>query len=514
MALLEYSFILSLFFILISFLTLKYKQLQNNTTSIILTNWPIVGIIPGVLVNLHRFHDLVTVGLKRVGGTYMHKIPWFSHWDVLITADPANINHILSKNFANYPKGDKYSKIFDVLGDGILNSDGKLWEINRKVSLSVLKSAGFQSSLETITWNKVENGLLPVLESLCEHGMEVDLQEIFQRFYFDTIGKLFMDKDFETLSLDFPSNPCFQAMTDIEEALFLRHFMPPCLWKMLKLLRLGKEKKLSDGWRTLDEFIYKCLAQNQNEYNNIDSSQPQEEKFIVYTAFMRALEVHDTDTCWDRTKFLRDTAINMVGAGKETTTGALCWFFYMVAKNPSVQEKILEEIHTHLEVKVSERWNAKELGKMVYLHAALFESLRLYPSIPFNYKSPLQPDILPSGHKVDKNTEIVLSLYSMGRLKSVWGEDCKEFKPERWITKSGEIKHEPTFKFTSFNAGPRACVGKNMALCQLKIVSIAIIYRYRIELVEGHPVLPAPSMVLQMAHGLKVRLTKRREIMN
>ncbi|KAJ9535416.1 hypothetical protein OSB04_un001467 [Centaurea solstitialis] len=512
MAFLEYSFILSLLLILVSFLTLKYRRHRNNTTSI--TNWPIVGTIPGVLVNIHRVHDLITGGLKRDGGTSMVKVPWFGHWNILITADPANINHILSKNFANYPKGDKFSKIFDFLGDGILNADGKLWEINRKVSLSVLKSAGFQSVLETITWNKVEKGLLPVLESVCEHGKEVDLQEILQRFYFDTICKLFMDKDFETLSLDFPSHPCLKAMTEVDEALFIRHFMPPCLWKLLKLLRLGKEKKLSDGRRICDEYIYECLAEKQNEYNKINSSQAQDGKFMVYTAFMRALEVHDIDTCCDRTKFIRDTAVNMVGAGKETTTSTLCWFLYMVAKNPSVQEKILEEIHTHLEVKVGEKWDAEELGKMVYLHAALCESLRLFPAVPFNHKCPLQPDILPSGHKVDQNTEIILSFYSMGRMKSVWGEDCKEFKPERWITKSGEIKHEPTFKFASFNSGPRACVGKNMALCQLKIVSTAIIYRYRIMLVEGHPVLPAASMVLQMKHGLKVRLTKRREFMN
>ncbi|KAM0042427.1 putative cytochrome P450 [Helianthus debilis subsp. tardiflorus] len=98
----------------------------------------------------------------------------------------------------------------------------------------------------------------------------------------------------------------------------------------------------------------------------------------------------------------------------------------------------------------------------------------------------------------------------MGRMKTIWGEDCMEFKPERWISKSGETKNEPSYKFPIFNAGPRTCLGKNMALSQLKIVATTIIYHYHIQLVEGHLVLPAD--VLEMKHGLKVRLNKRSQL--
>ncbi|GKC78962.1 alkane hydroxylase MAH1-like protein [Tanacetum coccineum] len=76
----------------------------------------------------------------------------------------------------------------------------------------------------------------------------------------------------------------------------------------------------------------------------------------------------------------------------------------------------------------------------------------------------------------------------MGRMKSIWGEDSMEFKPERWILKNGGIKREPSYKFAAFGSGPRACV------------------------VECHPVLPQDSVVLQMKHGLKVRLTKRSKL--
>ncbi|KAJ0763944.1 putative cytochrome P450 [Helianthus annuus] len=497
--------VLILFFILVSILFTIYTH--KTLRHVIPSNWPILGMIPGVLVNAHQLHDYTTELLIQSRGTFMLKGPWLANMDMLLTTDPLDIHHILSKNFSNYPKGDKFQKIFDILGDGILNADGKIWEISHKVIFSVLNHVGFQSKMETIIWDKVENGLLPILESICERGTEMDLQDIFQRFAFDIVFKLLLDNDQESLSLNFPYNPYSKAFTDTEEAILLRHVTPPFLWKLQQILRVGKEKKLSDAWKSLDQFIYKCLAQKEMDYNNMNH---EAEKFTFFDAIMRELKDH-IDTSMDCTKFLRDTFLNLTAAGKDTISSALCWFFYLLATNPTVEDKILEEMQTHLEVSALTRGTATELDKMVYLHGALCETLRLYPPVPFNNKSPLQPDILPSGHQVDQNTNIILSFYSMGRMESIWGEDCMEFKPERWISSSGGIKHVPSYKFPTFNAGPRACLGKNMAFSELKIVATTIIYHYQIQLVEGHLVLPADSMILHMKYGLKVKLNRRSE---
>ncbi|XP_047339758.1 cytochrome P450 86A2-like [Impatiens glandulifera] len=155
--------------------------------------------------------------------------------------------------------------------------------------------------------------------------------------------------------------------------------------------------------------------------------------------------------------------------------------------------------------------SSRELGELVYLHGALCETLRLFPSVAFEHKSPLQPDVLPSGERVMPNTKIVLSFYSMGRMESIWGKDFMEFKPERWISDSNRNRnlHVPSFKFPAFNAGPRTCLGKEMAFTQMKIVASVILLRYEIQVMEDHPVMPASSIILHMKHGLKVRITPR-----
>ncbi|KAL7602458.1 hypothetical protein Lser_V15G23851 [Lactuca serriola] len=509
MAFLPSLFILFLVIILLSVLVFRYKP--QNLKTLVHRNLVLLGMIPAVLTNLHQLHDLATIYLKRSGGTFMFKGPWFTNMDMLVTTDPLDIHHILSKNFPNYPKGQNFRKMFDILGDGIFNADGHMWEIQRKTTMSLLRQPNFQSVFEAIVWNKVESGLLPVLESICELGKEVDLQDIFQRFTFDTICRLLLDYDPKSLSVDFPSLPCEKSMTDIQEGIFYRHFMPPFLWKLQQLLRIGNEKKLSEACNVLDHFLYKCIARLQNESSNIENEHG-EENVGLGTSLIREFK-DQTGSCGDHNKFLRDTLGTLVGAGKDTTSTTLSWFFYLVAKNPIVEDKIREEIHRFMEVKVDDRkWNSKELSKLVYLHGALCEALRLYPPIPFNHKIPLQPDILPSGHKVSKKTKIILYHYGMGRMKKIWGQDCMEFKPERWILEGGGMKYEPYYKFPAFNGGPRTCLGKDMSFTQLKIVASTIIYSYHIELVEGHPVFPSASIVLQMKHGLKVKLTKISEV--
>ncbi|GAU47784.1 hypothetical protein TSUD_12690 [Trifolium subterraneum] len=97
----------------------------------------------------------------------------------------------------------------------------------------------------------------------------------------------------------------------------------------------------------------------------------------------------------------------------------------------------------------------------------------------------------------------------MGRMKQIWGEDCLEFKPERWISDRGQIIHVPTYKFIAFGAGPRSCIGKDMSFVHMKMIAIAMLWKFQIQVVEGHSVTPRVSLVLGMEHGLKVKVNKR-----
>ncbi|KAJ0097735.1 hypothetical protein Patl1_27769 [Pistacia atlantica] len=84
-------------------------------------------------------HDKLTEVLERSHGSLLIKPFWFAQNDLFLTSDPANVHHIMSTNFQNYPKGPEWREKFDIFGDdGIFNSDFEAWVLHRKVARACL----------------------------------------------------------------------------------------------------------------------------------------------------------------------------------------------------------------------------------------------------------------------------------------------------------------------------------------------------------------------------------------
>ncbi|PIN18915.1 Cytochrome P450 CYP4/CYP19/CYP26 subfamily [Handroanthus impetiginosus] len=459
-------------FIILYIVFIYYKKFYvRKEKSSLPTYWPIFGMMHFVLLNRSPIHQFLTEILKQSGGTFLFKGPWFTNMDMLITSDPANVQ-----------------KIFDVLGDGIFAAESKSWENQRRTIKSLMNDTRFQEYVATTSWNKVETGLIPILELVSETGMEVDIQELFQRLAYDCSCILALGYDPTSLCIELPHLPHEKAFADLEEALLYRHILPEIFWKLQRWFHVGMEEKFGKGKEVIDQFLLHFISLKQQNFKRILD---QREDFDLLTSYMRVLAEK---------------------GGKDTLSAALTWFFWLLTTNPAEEEKIRQEILTYLpSMKELGKWKfptRDELKTLTYLHGALCESLRLFPPVPFQHKAPLEQDVLPSGHRINPNTKTVLSFFSMGRMESIWGKDCLEFKPERWISESGCVKIEPSFKFATFNAGPRSCLGKEISFVQLKIVAAAIISRFNIRVKEGHSVCPSTSVILHMKHGLMVKVSK------
>lgn len=496
-----------IFFAFICFLSLIFCLRKNNGLP---KNWPLIGMLPGLLFQVHRFHDWVTDVLEQSKCTFQFKGPWFGDMDILVTADPANIHYITSSNFSNFEKGSDFNKRFDILGDGIINADRDLWKSQRKVAQALVNHRLFYQRLVKTIQDKVERGLIPVLEHVYKQSLVLDLQDLFQRFTFDATCVIVTGFDPGCLSIDLPEVAFSKAMDNAMEAIFYRHVLPESTWRLQRWLGIGKEKKLKKARETLDRIIAEIISMKREELSKGNRLMEEDGEGIdLLTSYMS--EDYNMGFKSDD-EFLRDTIVTFMLAGRDTVSSCLSWFFWLVSKNPAAGAKIREELKTTLPEKEAEKrrlFDIEEIKKLVYLHGALCESLRLYPPIHSEFKSPVRQDILPSGHRVNPKAKIVFSLYAMGRMSSVWGDDCFEFKPERWITDRGGMKHEPSYKFFSFNAGPRTCLGKDVAFTQMKAVVAAIIYNYQVQVVDEHTVTPSQSVILHMKHGMKVKLTKR-----
>jgi fatty acid omega-hydroxylase len=128
------------------------------------------------------------------------------------------------------------------------------------------------------------------------------------------------------------------------------------------------------------------------------------------------------------------------------------------------------------------------------------KTLRLYPSVPKDSKH-----VRPGGVVGD-----VLQLLRGAHEDGVGGEDCLEFRPERWLSADG-TKFEPhdSYRFVAFNAGPRICLGKDLAYLQMKNIAGSVLLRHRLAVAPGHRVEQKMSLTLFMKYGLRMEVYPR-----
>lgn len=477
--------------------------------------WPLLGSLPGLIQNSNRMHNWIADNLRMCGGTYQTctcAIPLLARKQglVTVTCDPKNLEHILKVRFDNYPKGPTWQAVFhDLLGEGIFNSDGDTWLFQRKTAALEFTTRTLRQAMARWVSRAIKLRFCPILNRAQLEGKSVDLQDLLLRLTFDNICGLTFGKDPQTLSAGLPNNAFAMAFDRATEATLQRFILPEIIWKMRKWLGLGMEVSLSRGLKHVDEYMTNII--NTRKLELASQSQGGTPHDDLLSRFMKKKESYSD-------KFLQEVTLNFILAGRDTSSVALSWFFWLIIQNPRVEEKILMEICTVLmETRGNDtsKWLEdplvfEEVDQLTYLKAALSETLRLYPSVPEDSKHVIADDVLPDGTFVPAGSAITYSIYSSGRMKFIWGEDCLQFKPERWLS-SDEKKFEmvDSFKFVAFNAGPRICLGKDLAYLQMKSIAAAVLLRHRLAVAPSHKVEQKMSLTLFMKDGLKVNLQPR-----
>ncbi|XP_006827573.2 cytochrome P450 86A7 [Amborella trichopoda] len=478
--------------------------------------WPLLGSLPGLFQNKHRMHDWIAENLTMCKGTYqtcIAAVPYLARMQglVTVTCDPRNLEHILKTRFENYPKGPTWQAVFhDLLGDGIFNSDGDTWRFQRKTAALEFTTRTLRQAMARWVSRSIENRLVPILASCQLKNEAVDLQDLLLRLTFDNICGLAFGKDPETLRPGLPFNGFAWAFDRATEATLNRFILPAIIWKLKKWLGLGLEVNLRESVKQVDKYLDDVICKRKLELSSQQERGATHDDLL--SRFMRKKEGYSNE-------FLRHVALNFILAGRDTSSVALSWFFWLLTQHPRVEGEIIQEISRVLtETRgrdpaawVSRALEFEEVDRLVYLKAALSETLRLYPSVPEDSKHVVADDVLPDGTFVPAGSSVTYSIYSAGRNPAVWGADFLEFKPERWLTpdKKGFAGPLDPYAFVSFNAGPRICLGKDLAYLQMKVVAASVLLRHSLTVAPGHVVQQKMSLTLFMEQGLKVHVHPR-----
>lgn len=217
----------------------------------------------------------------------------------------------------------------------------------------------------------------------------------------------------------------------------------------------------------------------------------------------------------------------LIFAGLETVTSAICRILWILACNPSAQVRLRSEIRNAKCASHSSSWEDVDLpynvlNRLPYLDAVVKETLRLHPPTSLLGRTVRQDTALPlhrpilsrSGEALDqiaipKGTTLILSILNANLDKDVWGEDAREWRPERWLEAHNSEDDEYDFgddessehqqgrmpgaknemrypgvyaNMMTFLGGGRACIGFKFAEMEIKQVVVALLSRLHFSL--------------------------------
>lgn len=198
---------------------------------------------------------------------------------------------------------------------------------------------------------------------------------------------------------------------------------------------------------------------------------------------------------------LRDEVITLFIAGHETTANAVAWAFYLVARHPDVEAKLLQEVG---------KLNGQpptmaDLAQMPYSEQVIKEAMRLYPPAGGVTRQPLH-DIILGGYPIAKGSTVAISTYVMHHDPKFY-PDPERFDPERF-TPENEAQL-PRMAYLPFGGGPRICIGNSFAMLEARLILLTVLQRFSLQPASTKAVHAEQLFTLRPKGGLPMRVNKR-----
>lgn len=399
----------------------------------------------------------------------------------IVSTDPAFIQHVLQENQRNYRKSDiQVKRMAEFQGRGLLNSHGDHWLRQRR-----LLSEGFRRSRL--------NDLLPMQEQVVDDLMErfdrearqgaVDVHQQMVRFTLRLVGKSLFDSGMEDGELD----QIGDAISSIQ-SFIVRQIVQP--YKIPWFRITGQSRRYQQKRAEADKIVRAYIDARKRQGGG-DSELLQ---------IMLQAPYNDTGRPMSPDQVLIES-LQLLVAGNETSSTALSWTFYLLARHPRYVSGIREEIAATLG---DGPIDFPELHRLHLTIRVLDEALRLYPSFWMIDRVALADDEI-KGIRVPEGIMVIPYIYGTHRNPAFW-KNPESFDPSRF--EPGPKKERHPFAHIPFGGGPRICIGSSMAMTQILLVLVAFIRRYDFELATDGTVDIHPMMILRPKNAIKMRFRR------
>ncbi len=412
---------------------------------------------------------------SQMGHLYRIKL---LHKEYVIANHPDAVRHILVNNVKKYSRRKSYAFLQELLGDGLLTSEGEPWRKQRRLSQ-------------------------PAFSKEQLHGLISQMDQSIQDYLkenWNTNNVIDLEKSMNVLTLQIltqsilysPTQSYFERVQyDLHDAL---QYMTSSRFNALKILSKLPSRKKTKGKTAIQNvkaLVSKIIS---------DRANPHSEKFNDLLEMLMSTKDEETGESLGQEALL-DEVMTMFVAGHDTTAAALTWTIYLLHNNNVSSNQMLAELNS--------QWDGNEisfqtLNSLPYMKMVIQEALRLRPPVwAFGRKAKEEDSIM--GFKVRKGQSVNMPVYAIHRHPDFW-EKPNEFYPEHFLPEA--VKQRDKFAYMPFSLGQHRCIGEYFAIMEIQMVLMRIYKNFIIELSTLEPMEFIPLVTLKPKHTIQMRIKK------
>ena len=410
------------------------------------------------------------------------KLPFDS---AALVVSPDLCHQILSKQNAHFRKSDRDMQIMgSLLGNGLVTVNK---HSTHKTQRKLVQPGFHFRRIEGYAQTMIDYSRT-YLESWPKSGVR-DISDDMFRLTMYIVSKTLFDIDMYNMAGE--ADEVGQAMhsfQDISDKRFKQAFQAP------EWLPTKANREIRRIRSTLETTVEGMINKRRDQQGAI------EDKGDLLSMLLNARYEDGSEISREQ---LMDELITLFAAGHETTSNAMTWAFYLIAKHPEVQARLQKE----LDLVISGQEPCfEDLEALTYTEMVVKEAMRLYPPAWTLNCRQANEDVTIGDYLVPKDKVIFIAPFA-NHHNPRYFPNPDHFDPERFSEENE--KRLPRYAYMPFGGGPRVCIGNSFAMMEAKLILASFAKKFRFELSEGLEIAPQPQVTLSNKGGMPLKVTAR-----
>ena len=399
------------------------------------------------------------------GDTYRVFAPVRNSW-TWVVHHPDDVKRVLVTNHRNYTKGVGIDRVRMLLGNGIMTSEGEFWRRQRRMLQPAFHRRVIQRFAGVI--RDRNEALFERWAAAARASQPVNLTHAMSELALEIILHAIFSEDLGRLVGDLADNPF-----------------------MLVTRESKRDPRFAYEFRQLGKVVQRIIRQRRATGRR---------QFDFTQMLMESVDLETGQGMNERE--LLDEILTLVVAGHETTASALNWTWWLLVQHPEAERRLHDENDRVGDLGLA---SYDDVERLPCTLTTIQESMRLYPPGWLLTRRSIGPDRL-GGYAVPPGTDVFISPFVVHRHPLIW-DNATSFDPDRFGAGRTEGRHR--FAYIPFAAGPRHCIGENLATFEMLLHLNGALRRFKLRPVVPGPVALEARINLRPAQDVHMRVETR-----